>query len=78
MKLCDYKQLAKKGKFKQILTANFGEYKVFRSPHTSHTDFLHQHLMFPFLLPTPHVVGEPLEFLVADIEHVASWSKVEG
>jgi len=52
--------------------ARFGEYTRFRSPCTSHTDFPHQQLMFPFLLPTLHIVGEPLEFLVVDIEYVAS------
>jgi len=31
-----------------------------------------------FLLPTLCVVGEPPEFLVADINHIASWSEVEG
>ena len=34
--------------------------------------------MFPFLLSTLHVVGEPPEFLVAGIKRVASWSEVEG
>ena len=78
MKLHDYKQLAEEEKFKQILMANFGEYKVFRSPYISHTDFLHQHLIFLFLLPTSHVVGLPLEFLVTGIKYVAFWSKTEG
>jgi len=41
-------------------------------------DFLHQHLTFPFLLPTPHVIGKPLEFLVAGIKRIAFWSKTEG
>jgi len=41
-------------------------------------DFLHQQLTFPFLLPTPHIIDKPLEFLMAGIEHVASWSEVEG
>jgi len=41
-------------------------------------DFLYRRLTFLFLLPTPHIVGEPPEFLVADIEHVASWSEAEG
>jgi len=58
--------------------ANFGEYKVFQSLHTSHMDFLHQQLTFSFLLPTPHIIDKPLEFLMAGIEHVASWSEVEG
>jgi len=61
-----------------ILTANFEVCIRFRSPHTSHTDFLHQRLKFPFLLPTPHAVSEPSEFLVAGIEHIASWSEAEG
>ena len=34
--------------------------------------------MFLFLLPTPHIIGEPLEFLIASIEHIAFWSKAEG
>jgi len=29
-------------------------------------------------LPTLRIVGEPPEFLVAGIEHIASWLKVEG
>jgi len=58
--------------------ANFGEYKVFQSLHISHMDFLNQYPMFPFLLLTPHIIGEPLKFLVADIEYIASWSKAEG
>jgi len=29
-------------------------------------------------LPTLHVIGKPLEFLVADIKHIASWSEAEG
>jgi len=41
-------------------------------------DFPYQQLMSPFLLPTLRVIGEPLEFLVADIEYVASWSEAEG
>jgi len=61
-----------------ILTARFGEYTRFQSPRTSHTDFPHQRLTSPFLLPILHVVGETPEFLVADIKHVASWSEVEG
>ena len=61
-----------------ILTVRFGECTRFRSPCTSHTDFPHQRLTSPFLLPTPRVVGEPPEFLVASIERVASWSEVEG
>ena len=72
-KLRDYKkELAKKGTIRMILTARFGEYTRFRSPRTSHIDFPHQQLTFPFLLPTLRVVGKPLEFLVAGIEHVAS------
>jgi len=62
---------------KQKLMANFEECTGFRSLHISYTDFLHQQLMFPFLLPTPHVVGEPPEFLVAGIRYVASWSEAE-
>ena len=58
--------------------AEFGEYTKFRSPRTSHTDFPHQRLASPFLLPTPHVVDEPPEFLVASIECVAFWSEAEG
>jgi len=58
--------------------ARFGEYTRFQSPRTSHTDFPHQRLMSPFLLPTLYVVGEPPEFLMAGIEHVASWSEAEG
>ena len=58
--------------------ANFEKCTGFRSLYISHTDFLHQQLMFPFLLPTPHVIGEPPEFLVADIGHVASWSEAKG
>ena len=61
-----------------ILTANFEVCIRFRSLHTSHTDFLHQWLTFPFLLLTPHVISEPPEFLVASIRHVASWLKIEG
>jgi len=76
--LRDYKKLAEKGKFKQILTANFGEYKVFQSPHISHMDFPHQQLMFPFLLPTPCVIDRPPESLSANIKHVASWSEAES
>jgi len=41
-------------------------------------DFPYQRLTSLFLLPTLYVVGEPLEFLVAGIEHVASWSETEG
>jgi len=78
MKLHDYKQLVEKGKFKQMLTANFGKYKVFQSLHISHTDFSHQQLTSSFLLPTPHVIDGPLEFLSAGIEHVASWSEAES
>ena len=55
-----------------ILTARFGEYTRFRSPRISHMDFPRQQLMSPFLLPTLHIIGEPLELLVAGIEHVAS------
>jgi len=41
-------------------------------------DFPHQRLTSPFLLPTLCVIGELPEFLVASIEHVASWSEAEG
>ena len=41
-------------------------------------DFLYWRPMFLFLLPTPYIVGKPLEFLVADIKHVVSWSEAEG
>ena len=58
--------------------ANFEVCIRFQSLRTSYTDFLHQQLTFPFLLPTPHVVGKPSEFLVVGIEHVAFWSQVEG
>ena len=58
--------------------ANFEICIRFQSPCTSHMDFLYRRLTFLFLLPTPHIVGEPPEFLVADIEHVASWSEAEG
>jgi len=68
----------KKETIQMILTARFGEYTRFRSPHTSYTDFPHQQLASLFLLPTLCVVGVPPEFLVADIEHVASCSKAEG
>jgi len=34
--------------------------------------------MSPFLLPTLRIVGEPPEFLVAGIKHIASWSEAEG
>ena len=60
-----------------ILTARFGEYTRFRSLHISHTDFPHQRLTFLFLLPTLRIIGEPPEFFVAGIEHVASWSEAE-
>ena len=78
-KLHDYKKkLAEKKTIRTILTARFGEYTRFRSPRTSHTDFPYQRLMSPFFLPTLHVIGKPLEFLVADIKHIASWSEAEG
>jgi len=77
--LRDYKkELAKKGTIQMILTARFGEYTRFRSLYTSHMDFPHQQLTFPFLLPTLCVVSEPLEFLVVDIERIAFWSEVKG
>jgi len=65
-------------KFKQILMANFGEYKVFQSLHISHIDFPHQQLTFPFLLPIPHIVDGPLESLWADTKYIASWSEAES
>ena len=75
----DYKKkLAEKEIIQTILMVRFGEYTRFRSPRTSHIDFPHQQLMSPFFLPILHVVGKPLEFLVAGIEHVASWSEAEG
>ena len=75
----DYKKkLVKKETIQTILTARFGEYTRFRSLHTSHTDFSHQQLTSPFLLPTLRVIGKPLEFLVADNKHVVSWSEAEG
>jgi len=40
-------------------------------------DFSYQQLSLPFLLPTPDIVGGPLEFLGADIRHIASWSEAE-
>ena len=58
--------------------ANFGKCKVFRNLHISRTDFLHQQRTSLFLLPTPHIVGRPLEFPLAGIEHVASWSEAGG
>ena len=78
-KLRDYKKkLVEKKTTQTILMAKFEEYTRFRSLCTSHTDFLHQQLTSPFLLPTPHIIGKPLEFLVVGIEHVASWSEMEG
>jgi len=78
-KLCDYKKkLAEKKTIQTILTAKFEKYTRFRSPHISHMDFSHQQLTSPFLLPTPRVIGEPLEMLVAGIKHIASWSEAEG
>jgi len=77
--LRDYKKkLAEKETIQTILTAKFEGYTRFRSPRTSHTDFLYQRLAFPFLLPTPRIVDEPLEFLVASIERVAPWSEAGG
>jgi len=79
-KLRDYKKkkLAEKETIRTKLIARFEEYTRFRSLCTSHTDFPHQQLTFPFPLPTLHIVGEPPEFFVAGIEYVASWSEVEG
>ena len=75
----DYKKkLAEKETIQTILMAKFEGYTRFRSPHTSHIDFLHQRLAFPFLLPTPHVVDKPPEFLVASIERVAPRSEAGG
>ena len=74
----DYKKkLTEKKTFQTILTAKFGEYTRFRSPRTSHTDFPHQRLTSLFLLPTLHVVGEPLKFLVTGIKHVVFWLEAE-
>ena len=56
--------------------AKFEEYIESQNPRTSHTDFLHQQLTSLFLLITPRVFGEPPEFPVAGIEHIASWSEV--
>jgi len=41
-------------------------------------DCLHQQLPFPFLLSTPDIIGGTLEFLGANIKHIASWSEVKG
>ena len=78
-KLHNYKKkLAEKETIQTILMVKFEEYIRFQSPRTSHTDFPHQWLTSPFLLPTPCIVGKPPEFLVADIEHVTSWLEAEG
>ena len=78
-KLRDYeKKLAKKETIQKILTAKLKKYTGFRNPRTSHTDFPHQQLTPPFLLTTPCVFGEPLEFPVAGIERVASWSETDS
>ena len=77
MKLHNYKKLIEQGKVKQMLMANFGEYKVFWSLHISHMDFLHQQPTFPFLLPTPRVVDGPLEFPWANSGHITSWSEAK-
>jgi len=55
---------------------NFGEYKVFQSPYTSHKDFLYQQWTFPFLLPIPYIIDGLLEFSWANNEHIASWSEM--
>jgi len=60
-----------------MLMANFGEYKVFQSLCTSHTDFFHQQLTSPFLLPTPCIIDGPPEFPWANNEHIASWSEAK-
>jgi len=77
--LRDYeKNLVKKKAIQKILTAKFEEYTGFRNLRTSHTDFLHRQLTSPFLLTTPCGFGEPPEFPVAGIEHIASWSKADS
>jgi len=77
--LCDYKKkLAEKETIQKILTARFEKYTKSRNPHTSHTDSLHRQLTPPFLLTTPRVFDKPLEFLVAGIEHIASWSEADS
>jgi len=77
--LRDYeKKLAKKEAIQKILMAKLEEYTGFQNPRTSHTDFLYRQLTSPFLLTTPHVFGEPPEFPVAGIEHVASWSETDS
>ena len=72
------KNLAKEQNSSKRLMANFKEYRVFRSPRTSRTDFLHQQLVLPSPLPTPHVIDMPPEFLEANVGYIASWSEVEG
>jgi len=77
--LRDYeKKLVKKEAIQKILIAKLEEYTGFQNLHTSHTDFLHRQLMSPFLLTTPHIFGEPPEFPVAGIKHVASWSEADS
>jgi len=62
----------------KLFTANFGGCKVSQSLHISRTDCPHRRQMLPSLLPTPHVVDRPLEFLSEGNKHIASWSKAEG
>ena len=78
-KLHDYKKkLAEKETIQRILTARFEEYTKFRSLHTSHMDFLYRQLTSPFLMTTSRIFGEPPEFLVVGIEHIASWSEADN
>ena len=58
--------------------AKLEEYTGFRNPCTSHTDFPHRQLTPPFLLTTPCVFDEPLEFPAAGIECIASWSEADS
>jgi len=50
----------------------------FRSLRTSRMDFLYPQVRPPSPLSTPRVVDKTLEFLVAGIGHVASWSEAES
>ena len=71
---------AKKKKINKwkITYGKFWGCKVSRSPRISPMDCPHQQQMLPSLLPTPHVVDGPPEFLSEGNEHVASWSEVKG
>jgi len=60
------------------LMVNFVGYIKSQNLCISHMNCLHQQLPLPFLLPTPDIIGRTLEFLGANIEHVASWSEIEG